>query len=259
MYRVGPRSVHGGILCRIPRSPGAAPDRTAHPCPHRSGGRSSGRARLRGCRRKLLRYAGGEGGGCRGAGFRTRTEHQLLLPGREYRKDELRRGDHGRGGCAGGCRVRRSRRKEGAQGREGGRGEDGDRCGAAAYRCDTRRSRIRQVPQRDGDDALHQASRKARHIACRQHDTARIVHHEVECRRGDDAPFAGRIHQHTPLCARFAGGRVSGDDQGTRTRPGCHYRFRRVLVAARIGCVGRVCRSDDHPGLPPEPRPGPPS
>lgn len=79
------------------------------------------------------------------------------------------------------------------------------------------------------------------------------MHHEVECRGGDDASVAGRIHQHTSLCARFADGRVSRNDTGTRTRPGCHHRFCRLFAAARIRCVGRVHRSDDHPGVPPEP------
>ena len=58
------------------------------------------------------------------------------------------------------------------------------------------------------------------------------------------------IHPFAPA-SQTAG--VSRNDTGTRTRPAAITGFAGCSLQPESGCVGRVHRSDDHPGVPPEP------
>ena len=142
-----------------------------------------------------------------------------------------------RGGVSGGGRLRgRRRRAAGAR-------------GAAAHQRLPGPSGLRQLPQRDGHDALPAPSRRQGPGARPQHDPARLVHHEAQRGERDDPGHLGRVRRHPSVRAGRPARRLCAARRAAARLAVRGHRLCRRQPAAERRLAGRVRRAAGHPRL----------
>ena len=111
-------------------------------------------------------------------------------------------------------------------------------------------SGVHPLSHRDRDDALPPIAGRQRYRVGPQHDSARLVHHETQCRSRNGADHLARVR---PSASVRTALRHPGSAQADR-RPGVladpDDRVRRGVAAAQRRLAGRVRGPAGNPGLP---------
>ena len=119
-------------------------------------------------------------------------------------------------------------------------------------------TRLQPLPRRARDAPLPKAPGGQGRRTQPQHDPARLLHHEAQRHRRDDAHHPAGLRRHPPARTRRPDPRLRHPHRAPVRLALRRHRLRRRLAAAQRRQPGRIRRPARHPRLPPRKRRRPP-